>query len=327
MSNLPPVSLLILTYQQERYVEAAVKSALAQDYGNLQIVVSDDCSSDQTLAVARRAAALHAGPHRVIVTQTKVNRGTVSHLCETRKHLTGHLVLLAAGDDISLPHRVSTTVAHWRKHAWDASFGWYHLIDEHERIVRRNYRFDDREVPIRTYFRADPPTSIHGASSCYTQEALALLETEVEGVLFEDSYLTFLLGLRGGKIIEIEEPLVLYRQHDASITNFAQAAGDAASIAKQELRGAKAARSVAIMLDAFERAAERMPYGKVDLERIRADRDFFEVRATWSELSILARLSALKRHGVPAQRRWMAPRLFGPTGLALAKRMRRVAAN
>ncbi len=51
MPSLPLVSVLIPTYNQAAFVGTAIQSALLQDYPNLEIIVSDDCSRDGTEAV------------------------------------------------------------------------------------------------------------------------------------------------------------------------------------------------------------------------------------------------------------------------------------
>jgi glycosyltransferase involved in cell wall biosynthesis len=48
---LPLVSVLIPTYNQGRYVATTMQSALSQDYPNLEVIVADDCSTDDTAAV------------------------------------------------------------------------------------------------------------------------------------------------------------------------------------------------------------------------------------------------------------------------------------
>jgi glycosyltransferase involved in cell wall biosynthesis len=48
MNNFPSVTIVIPAYNQADVVETALKSALLQDYPNLEVVVSDDCSADET---------------------------------------------------------------------------------------------------------------------------------------------------------------------------------------------------------------------------------------------------------------------------------------
>jgi glycosyltransferase involved in cell wall biosynthesis len=85
-SAVPLVTISIPTYNQEKYVARAIESALAQDYPNLEIVVSDDASTDGTLAIAR---TFEGG--RVRVHGAKANVGRVANY---RRSLTE----LASGD-------------------------------------------------------------------------------------------------------------------------------------------------------------------------------------------------------------------------------------
>ncbi|MCJ7774486.1 MAG: glycosyltransferase, partial [Desulfobacterales bacterium] len=50
----PPVTIIIPTYNQAAYLEDAVKSALEQDYANLEIIIADDCSSDETSEIVKK---------------------------------------------------------------------------------------------------------------------------------------------------------------------------------------------------------------------------------------------------------------------------------
>ena len=52
--NLPLVSIVITSYNRDRFIAKAIESALAQDYPNLEIIISDNCSTDNTDAVIKK---------------------------------------------------------------------------------------------------------------------------------------------------------------------------------------------------------------------------------------------------------------------------------
>jgi glycosyltransferase involved in cell wall biosynthesis len=52
MESLPKVCICIPTYNGGSYLDSAISSAVAQTYPNLEIIISDDCSSDLTVAIA-----------------------------------------------------------------------------------------------------------------------------------------------------------------------------------------------------------------------------------------------------------------------------------
>lgn len=59
--QIPNVTFVMLCYNQEQYVEAAIRGALAQDYLNLDIIISDDNSPDRTFEVAKQIASNYEG--------------------------------------------------------------------------------------------------------------------------------------------------------------------------------------------------------------------------------------------------------------------------
>lgn len=45
----PLVTVTLMTYNQEKYVKGAIESILAQTYDNIELIVLDDCSDDNTV--------------------------------------------------------------------------------------------------------------------------------------------------------------------------------------------------------------------------------------------------------------------------------------
>jgi glycosyltransferase involved in cell wall biosynthesis len=54
MRKVPKVSIMIPTYNQEKYIEKSINSALAQNYNNIEIIISDDSSTDKTGDIAKK---------------------------------------------------------------------------------------------------------------------------------------------------------------------------------------------------------------------------------------------------------------------------------
>ena len=50
----PLVSYVLTTYNIESFIEESVKCAFEQDYENLEIILSDDCSSDHTFDIMKK---------------------------------------------------------------------------------------------------------------------------------------------------------------------------------------------------------------------------------------------------------------------------------
>lgn|GEM_PF-2084644 len=111
----PKVTIALFTYNQEQWVRASLESVLAQDYANLEIIVSDDASSDGTVGVIESVLAEHAGSTqaevRLVARQKNLRR---EHTPTIGREATGDLVVIAHGDDLSFPDRVSKVVEVWK---------------------------------------------------------------------------------------------------------------------------------------------------------------------------------------------------------------------
>ena len=107
------VSLVVCAYNQEQMIVEALEAAAAQTYSPLEIVFSDDCSTDGTYRVAQEFAAQYKGPHRLVMSRNEQNLGIARHWDSISRKASGRLIVHAAGDDISLPTRVAELVAAW----------------------------------------------------------------------------------------------------------------------------------------------------------------------------------------------------------------------
>lgn len=102
----PLVTFALFAYNQEKYIRAAVEGAFSQTYAPLEIILSDDCSSDRTFEIMQEMAAAYEGPHNVQLRQNQENLGLIQHVNTVMSVSLGVYVVIAAGDDISMPERV-----------------------------------------------------------------------------------------------------------------------------------------------------------------------------------------------------------------------------
>lgn len=114
MDNLPKVSLIICSYNQEAYIREAVESALLQTYSPIEIIISDDCSTDSTFPIIQEMVAKYTGKNTIIINRNGQNMGLIEHVNKVFGMATGDLVIGSAGDDVSLPERVETLMQMYR---------------------------------------------------------------------------------------------------------------------------------------------------------------------------------------------------------------------
>lgn len=104
MSTRPLVSVIIPAYNVADYIGAAIESALAQNYPNVEVVVVDDGSTDGTGAVIDRFRS-------EVVVVTQANGGLAAARNAGFRAATGDLFALLDGDDVWLPERLDRLVS------------------------------------------------------------------------------------------------------------------------------------------------------------------------------------------------------------------------
>jgi glycosyltransferase involved in cell wall biosynthesis len=105
----PRVSIAMVAYNHERWIARALESVLEQDFGDFEIVVGDDCSTDKTLAIAREFATQDP---RVRLFPSDVNLGGRQNYVRTLNACRGEFINQLDGDDFFLsPNKLSLQVA------------------------------------------------------------------------------------------------------------------------------------------------------------------------------------------------------------------------
>lgn len=105
---LPQVSVAMIAYQQVNFIGEALQSLVDQDYPNLQIVVSDDGSTDGTAEEIARFAKLY--PDKIVALIDHERLGITGNSNHALRSCTGKYVCFLGGDDVFLPGKVSRQV-------------------------------------------------------------------------------------------------------------------------------------------------------------------------------------------------------------------------
>ncbi len=103
MKSLPLISVVIPAYNHAQYIQAALQSVIDQDYPELEIIVVDDGSSDDTAAVAQKTLEQGMRPFRLI---RQENTGAHVALNRGMQLAQGEYIAILNSDDRFLPGRL-----------------------------------------------------------------------------------------------------------------------------------------------------------------------------------------------------------------------------
>ncbi len=212
-SKQPLATMLLICFNQEDSIDAALEGALAQDYTNLEIVISDDASSDNTYGRICAKLVEYKGPHRIKLLQNPQNLGIGGNIDQAVRQSEGELIFITAGDDVSLSERVSTVVTHWlqRNCQPDLIAAYLNDIDLqnnfHGVITISNLA---AYGSLEDWSRMGPPHVI-GAAQAWTRRLFDRFGGIPSGVVGEDMVMAF-RAISTGSAITIPIPLVNYRR-------------------------------------------------------------------------------------------------------------------
>ncbi len=321
----PLVTFALFAYNQEEYIREAVEGALAQDYSPLEVIISDDCSTDQTFNIIQHLVGCYKGPHRVIARQTKKNIGTLLHVVDVAKRANGKLFVLGAGDDVSKVNRVTVIQSAWRKTgAWGLSSN-FDKIDETGFILEREVKPAVIESHNfgKYFFSIDGPVYVvHGGTSAYDLKVFEYIElNDDDYILSEDGAISVLLNLIGRDIYHIDRSLVKYRESSNSLTNSSRTRTRSYSdIVRDEHNIERFARSQANRCKLFIRMDEWLGTSKVrsiNINGVMTELFLQQNISYWYEISIFSRILAILRNRVTLS--WAFPRILGKKPLYFTK--------
>jgi len=208
----PLVTFVLFAYNQERYIREALRGAFAQTYSPLEIVLSDDCSKDDTFDIMVSEAAAYQGPHRIILNRNDHNLNIGEHVNRVAEIAAGEFIVLAAGDDISVPLRTEKLVSRWQSRGYMPAA----LCSDFQPIDAKSQKvfFPKMKLYRGAHSKATMACGeilVLGATTAFSKDVWAKFPPMSSSIRHEDRVLPFRALLLGGTIELVDEKLVNYR--------------------------------------------------------------------------------------------------------------------
>ena len=95
----PLITIIVVTYNSEKFILKTLNSILAQDYRNLQIIISDDYSVDNTILLCKEWILQNSSLCDMQLLLSEENRGTAYNINKALPYVKGEYIKIIAGDD------------------------------------------------------------------------------------------------------------------------------------------------------------------------------------------------------------------------------------
>jgi alpha-1,3-rhamnosyltransferase len=225
----PLVSIIVITYNSAKTVLETLESVKAQSYRNIELVITDDCSKDDTVDICRKWLNENKALFiRVELISLAVNAGIPANCNSGTKAANGKWIKLIAGDDILLTNCINDYLF-FIKNQPTAKIITADLqcIDndgnniENESIskdsVKKYYFTLNAAKQLKTYARI--PLFLNTPAFFIEKQALVEIDYFDEDFsIFEDTCLIYKINEKGWRVYYLDKQTVKYRISDTSIS-------------------------------------------------------------------------------------------------------------
>ena len=138
MNNQPLVSVPVITYNSSKFVLETLESIKAQTYQNIELIISDDCSMDNTVEICQKW--VEQNKDRFVRTQiitSEVNTGVSANLNRAEAVCQGEWVKGIAGDDLLMPDCIESCILFCIENDANCVFGKMEAFGENTQLANR----------------------------------------------------------------------------------------------------------------------------------------------------------------------------------------------
>lgn len=194
------------TYNGAKYLAEQLDSTLSQDYPNIEIVIVDDCSSDNTWNILNDYRATNSN---IYIYKNLKNMGVVKTFERAISLTHGEYIALSDQDDIWLPHKLTTLLNeigdNWLIHS-DAV-----LINADKQEIQHSFSNSMKKISRNNLANILIGNTVTGCT-CFIAKQLLSYALPFPKIHIHDHYLA-IVAASFNKLAYCNHALILYRQH------------------------------------------------------------------------------------------------------------------
>ena len=209
------IDILLATYNGEKYVKEQIESILNQNYKNIRLIISDDCSKDSTRKILKQ----YENNERVEIHLQEKNLGYIRNFEYLLKQVKSDLYMLSDQDDVWLPEKVEKTLDVLKQNDADMVFGDLEVVDENLNTVYPS--FNEFMLLNRKIKKEINSYKLNYLYNCVTGCTILSKKEFIKDILpvpykstyvAHDHWMALIVSLKG-KMVYMPEKHIKYRQH------------------------------------------------------------------------------------------------------------------
>lgn len=222
MAQQELVSVLVISYNSERYIIETLDSIKNQTYERIQLVLSDDGSRDQTMKIAEEWIQKNGKRFESVKTHiNEVNHGIPNNANQGLLLCEGSYIKLIAADDILREECIQKNLDICEKNHWDIVFSRMEAFNSKGVVGEMPFPLDFFELSAgEQYQRLLNDNILNAPTAFYKKKLIMDMEGFDENYIYMEDYPMWLKMLRNGvKFYGLNEITVNYRRNESSVTS------------------------------------------------------------------------------------------------------------
>lgn len=196
------ISIIMPAYNCASFIREAVDSVLAQTYSNWELIIVDDCSTDDTAEVIDSY-----DDSRIQYLRNAQNMGAAMTRNEALNVAKGRYIAFLDSDDIWMPSKLDRQIAFMEQNGYAFTYSPYYVISPNGEKYLHTCPSSLTYYQLTRWDRIGCLTVIYDASK--------IGKTPMPKIMNREDYAYWLLLLRQGYTAHAyQEPLAIYRSHN-----------------------------------------------------------------------------------------------------------------
>ena len=197
------VSIIMPAYNCERFIAEAIRSVLAQTYTDWELIIVDDCSTDNTAQIVASF-----DDRRIVYQRNEKNMGAALTRNKALQIAKGHYIAFLDADDLWAPEKLEHQIAFMEKNGYDFTYTAFRRTDKPLRIAGPKHV---TRLGMYAFCWPACPTVM------YNQEKIGLVQ--ITDLRKNNDYAMWLHVIQKADCYLLNEELFFYNKHAGSVSD------------------------------------------------------------------------------------------------------------
>ena len=215
LNKRPKINVFMLTYNQEMLVVDSIDSIINQTYTNWELLIGDDCSTDNTVKIIEKYTDLY--PEKIKLIKNNINLGITGNCNNLIKYCDGDYIVFIGGDDLFFPNKIKSQIEFMLKFP-ECSMS-YHNVEVFDKSKNKVLWLQNNK---KNTFDGDVSVVIKEGCFFAAQSVMVRNDRRIRyepTIKIASDWLSFVEYLaQGGKIMYLNEILGQYVKHGNNTT-------------------------------------------------------------------------------------------------------------